>query len=171
MKRDIEWVDGTKRLRDALAGNGVFLVALDAKGKPNPMTIGWGQVGIVWSRPMFTALVRTSRYTHECLRSSDSFTVNVPPRGGLKDGLALCGTKSGRDLDKAAEADLTMVPGKAVATPVIDECALHYECRIVARTQQERGDFASDEVLEQFYAKGDHHLLVFGEIVSAYASG
>ena len=170
MKRDIEWVEGAKPLNDALTANGVFLVAVDAKGKPNPMTIGWGQIGIVWSRPMFTVLVRTSRYTYECLQSSDSFTINVPPRGGLKDELALCGTKSGRDLDKAAECGLTMVPGKAVETPVIDECALHYECRIVARTQQEREDFRSNEVLGRFYAKGDHHLVVFGEIVAAYAS-
>ena len=170
MKRDIEWVEGAKPLNDALTANGVFLVAVDAKGKPNPMTIGWGQIGIVWSRPMFTVLVRTSRYTYECLQSSDSFTINVPPRGGLKDELALCKTKSRRDLDKAAECGLTMVPGKAVETPVIDECALHYECRIVARTQQEREDFRSNEVLGQFYAKGDHHLVVFGEIVAAYAS-
>jgi len=170
MKREIEWVEGAKQLNEALTSNGACLVALDARGKPNPMTIGWGQVGIVWSRPMFAALVRTSRYTHGCLRSSDSFTVNVPPRGGLKDELALCGTKSGRDLDKAAEYGLTTVPGKAVETPVIDECALHFECRIVARTQQEREDFRSDEVLGRFYAKGDHHLVVFGEIVAAYAS-
>ena len=170
MKRDIEWVEGAKPLNDALTSNGVFLVAVDAKGKPNPMTIGWGQVGIVWSRPMFTALVRTSRYTYECVRSSDSFTVNVPPRGGLKDELVLCGTKSGRDLDKAAECGLTMAPGKAVETPVIEECAVHFECRIVARTQQGRGDFGSDDVLGQFYAKGDHHLVVFGEIVAVYAS-
>jgi flavin reductase (DIM6/NTAB) family NADH-FMN oxidoreductase RutF len=80
MKRDIEWVEGAKRLRDALTSNGAFLVALDANGKPNPMTIGWGQVGIVWSRPMFTALVRTSRYTYGCLRSSDSFTASTSRR-------------------------------------------------------------------------------------------
>ena len=170
MKRDIQWDEGAGRLRKALTEGGALIVAVDRSGKPNPMTIGWGQVGIVWSRPMFTALVRLSRYTHECLQSSDTFTINVPRPGELKDELVFCGTNSGRDLDKAVECGLTLVPGKAVETPVIDECALHYECRIVARTQQERGDFGSDEVLGQFYAKGDHHLVVFGEIVAAYAS-
>jgi len=170
MKRDIEWAEGTSRLAEALTKGGAFIVAVDASGVPNPMTIGWGQVGIIWGRPMFTALVRLSRYTYECLQASDAFTINVPRPGDLKDELMLCGTKSGRDLDKAAECGLTMVSGKEVDTPIVGECALHYECRIVARTQQARPDFASDTVLDQFYANGDHHLLVFGEIVAAYAS-
>ena len=170
MKCDIEWVEGASRLGAALAQGGAFIVATDTNGKPNTMTIGWGQVGIVWGRPMFTALVRRSRYTYECLRASDSFTINVPHPGELKDELIFCGTKSGRDVDKATECGLTMVPGKAVGTPIIDQCALHYECRIVARTQQEREHFASDEVLSRFYAEGDHHLAVFGEIASAYAA-
>ncbi len=168
MKRDIQWDEGGGHLREAFAQGGAFIVAVDSNGKPNPMTIGWGQVGVVWSRPIFTALVRVSRYTYECLRSAATFTINVPRPGALTDELILCGTKSGRDLDKAAECGLTMVPGKAVETPIIDECALHYECRIVARTQQERTDFSSDEVLGQFYANGDHHLAVFGEIVAVY---
>ena len=170
MKRDIRWAEGTSHLGEALSQGGVFIVAVDAKGKPNPMTIGWGQVGIVWSRPIFTALVRMSRYTYECLQASDTFTINVPRLGELKDQLMLCGTKSGRDLDKTAECGFTLVPGKAVETPVIDECALHYECHIVARTQQQRPDFSSDEVLDQFYADGDHHMVVFGEIVATYAA-
>jgi flavin reductase (DIM6/NTAB) family NADH-FMN oxidoreductase RutF len=171
MKRDIQWDEESARLRAALTDNdGAFIVAVDANGKANPMTIGWGQVGVVWSRPMFTALVRLSRYTYECLQSSNTFTINVPRPGELKDELILCGTKSGRDLDKVLECGLTLVPGKAIETPIIEQCALHYECRIVARTQQERSDFDSDEVLRQYYANGDHHLIVFGEIVAAYAA-
>jgi flavin reductase (DIM6/NTAB) family NADH-FMN oxidoreductase RutF len=170
MKRDIEWAEGTRRLAEALTKGGAFIVAVDSNGMPNPMTIGWGQVGVIWGRPIFMALVRLSRYTYECLQSADSFTINVPRPGELKDELMLCGTKSGRELDKAAECGLTMVPGKEVETPIVDQCALHYECRIVARTQQERPDFASDSVLDQFYANGDHHLLIFGEIVATYMS-
>ena len=119
---------------------------------------------------MFTVLVRESRHTHECIRTSDTFTVSVPRAGEFKDELLVCGTKSGRDFDKAAEAGLTMVPGQEVETPVIEGCVLHYECRILARTQQTRPDFSSDDVLGQFYAKGDHHLAVFGEVVAAYVT-
>jgi hypothetical protein len=41
-------------------GSGILLTtALD--GQVNTMTIGWGQLGVVWSKPMFAVLVRESR--------------------------------------------------------------------------------------------------------------
>jgi len=168
MKRDMAWDEGAEALRRALEQGGAFIVTLDAKGKANPMTIGWGQVGVVWSRPIFAACVRESRYTHRCLRSTEAFTINVPRPGELKNELLFCGTNSGRDVDKAAMCGLKMAPAKAVKTPIIVGCAVHYECRIVARTQQGRADFSAGEILDQYYAKGDHHLIVFGEIVAAY---
>jgi len=136
------------------------------------MTIGWAQVGIVWSIPVVTVLVRESRYTYACLQSSESFAVCVPRPGEQKEALALCGTKSGRDLDKATAAELTLVPAQTIDTPVIEECGLHYECGIVARTQQSRGDFAAkaEDVLETYYPNGDHHLVVVGRILDAYTT-
>jgi len=168
--RGIEWCEETEQLQAALSRGGAFLIVNDVEGRANPMTIGWGQVGIVWSRPVFTALVRESRYTHKCIRGSETFTVSVPRAGEFKDELLLCGTKSGRDLDKVSEAGLSMLPGQEIETPIIEGCFLHYECRILARTQQTRPDFASDEVLKQFYPNGDHHLVVFGEIAAAYVT-
>jgi len=170
MKHDIQWDEGSSRLREAFAAGGAFILAVDRSGKVNPMTIGWGQVGVVWTRPIFTAYVRESRYTHECLLAADTFTINVPRAGELVDELAFCGTKSGRDLDKTAEVGLKLAEGRAVDTPILADCVLHYECRIVARTQQKRADLDSEEILGRFYPRGDHHLVVFGEIVAAYAA-
>ena len=169
MKKEIAWSDHTDHLRKALSDDGAFLVAVDSNGKANPMTIGWGMAGRVWSRPVFTVLVRQSRYTHGCIQGSDSFTVNVPRLGELKDELLFCGTKSGRDLDKAAECNLTLLPGKKVDTPIIEECALHYECRVIVRKQLQAGDFFAPDVLEEHYKSNDHHLVVMGEILAAYA--
>lgn len=169
MKQEITWSDHAGHLKQALANGGVFLVALDEVGRANPMTIGWGEVGIVWSRPVFTVLVRRSRYTHGCLHASDSFTVNVPRIDGLQEELLFCGTKSGRDLDKAEACGLTLVAGRRVNTPIIEECVLHYECRIVARKQLEAGDFALPEVLKKYYETDDHHMIVMGEILTSYA--
>jgi len=169
MKKEIKWYEGIGPLQEALSANGAFLVTRDEAGRLNAMTIGWGQIGIVWSRPVFTVLVRKSRYTYACIRSADSFTVNVPAPGKLADELLLCGTKSGRDIDKFEACAFTPVPGRKVSTPIIEQCALHYECRILARTEQERADFAASAILERYYKDGDHHLIVFGEIVAAYA--
>jgi flavin reductase (DIM6/NTAB) family NADH-FMN oxidoreductase RutF len=168
--RRIEWSEETQLLRAALSGDGVFLVAVDDSGRPNPMTIGWAQVGIVWSRPILTVYVRKSRYTHRCLRSARDFTVSVPRPGDHSAALALCGSRSGRDVDKMKAAGLIALPGLTVETPRVDGCILYYECRIVGRTQQELPDFAASDIVERFYPKGDPHLAVFGEILSAYVA-
>jgi len=169
MDHEFKWKDETDLLWGALSSGGALLVALDCAGKPNPMTIGWGQIGIVWSRPVFTVAVRQNRYTYECLRSARSFTVSVPAPGALKDALALCGTKSGRDLDKFRAAGLTARPGRCVETPVVAECLAHYECRLLARPLIALPDLATPELSERFsYVDGNTHAAFFGEILATY---
>jgi flavin reductase (DIM6/NTAB) family NADH-FMN oxidoreductase RutF len=170
--KKIEWHQETEWLKSALSSGGAFVVAKDASGKANPMTIGWAQIGIVWSVPVMTVLIRESRYTHACITQSSTFSVCVPRQGELKDALQLCGTRSGRDVDKAVEANLTFVRAQTIDTPIIEACGLHYECEIIARTQQVRDDFTdkAEKVLETYYPKGDHHLIVFGRILAAYAT-
>ncbi len=168
MATNIAWDLKIDQLRDALDGDGAFLIARDETGKANPMTIGWGEAGHIWNRPTFTVLVRRSRYTHGCLLRSPEFTVSVPAPRQLTDELAFCGSKSGRDLDKAQACGLPLAPGKTIDTPVVGPCAVHYECRILLRKQLARADFASPKVLETYYKDDDHHMLVIGEILAAY---
>lgn len=169
MLERIRWDQQTEWLKAGMAGNGAFLNVQTPVGRTNPMTIGWGQVGIIWGRPIFTAFVRKSRYTYECLQQVDEFTVSVPRLGELADELMLCGTKSGRDLDKALECGFSLVPGQSVGTPIIGECGLHYECKIMARCQLEMPDLVSDDV-RRIYKVPDLHQIVLGEIVTAYTT-
>ena len=61
MKRKIElWEEAGHILEHV--GKGVLITAA-ADGKVNPMTIGWGTLGIQWGKPIFIAFVRESRYT------------------------------------------------------------------------------------------------------------
>lgn len=134
--------------------------------KVNTMTIGWGSVGIMWRKPVFTALVRQSRYTKELVEQSGEFTVTLPLTE-MKAALGLCGTKSGRDLDKIAAAKLTLVPGQAVATPVIAGPGLQLECKVIYKqTMLPENLAAADNAA--CYAEGDYHTLYYGEIVAAY---
>ena len=86
-----------------------ILLTTKADDKVNTMTIGWGTVGVVWGKPVFQVLVRESRHTKQMLEANGEFTVNVPM--GSIDGkiLGYCGTKSGREMDKAAASGLTLV--------------------------------------------------------------
>jgi flavin reductase (DIM6/NTAB) family NADH-FMN oxidoreductase RutF len=171
MDKDFVWKDETDLLWGALSSGGAFLTVLDPTGKPNPMTIGWGQIGIVWSRPAFTVLVRQNRYSYECLRAAESFTVSVPAPGKLKDELFLCGTKSGRSLDKFHAAGLTPRAARLVHTPIIAECLAHYECRLLARTLVALPDVADPEIVDRFsYTDGNTHAAFFGEILATYTT-
>lgn len=147
---------------------GLLLVSADADGKPNAMTIGWGTIGIIWGKPIFIVLVRPSRYTYELMEQTDSFTVNVPSPD-MADIVAFCGSASGRDHDKFAEKGLTAVPGKKVKAPIMDECVIHYECKVVHKNDVLKDKFAA-EIISSCYSGGDFHTIYYGEILSVYAS-
>lgn len=104
-KQKIELTDYANGITAALE-RGVFLTTKNGE-KVNSMVIGWGHLGRIWERPVFVAYVRNCRYTREMLDRNPEFTVNVPVDGFDKKAFALCGTKSGRDMDKIAETGLT----------------------------------------------------------------
>lgn len=138
----------------------------------NPMTIGWGTMGIEWGRRIFVAYVRDSRYTRQMLDESGEFTVNVPLGDCDDQILKFCGTKSGRDVDKVAHLGLTLEPGEAVAVPGIRELPLTLECKVLYRVKQPVESIPQD-IQKRYYpqnAEGqqDFHYAYFAEIVNSY---
>jgi len=166
-KEPISHTEYFEQVCHVLGTGGALLLSLDRKGKPNPMTIGWGTMGVIWGRPMFVVLVRPSRYTHGCIEHTGDFTVNIPPES-LSDAATFCGTVSGRDHDKMAEQDLTAVASAMVKSPGISECAIIYECKVVQKTDVVPAAF-DPEVVRQYYPKGDFHRVYFGEILRVVA--
>jgi flavin reductase (DIM6/NTAB) family NADH-FMN oxidoreductase RutF len=154
---------------EALSNPGLLLVSVNPQGRPNVMTIGWGSLGIFWRRPIFIAPVRHSRYTYGCIEHTGDFTVNVLPRE-LARLAQFCGSRSGRDCDKFAEAHLTAAAALRVKSPVIEECVLHYECRVVH--SNDLMPKAMDKgMLDSLYASGDYHRFFFGEILAVRGDG
>jgi flavin reductase (DIM6/NTAB) family NADH-FMN oxidoreductase RutF len=145
---------------------GCLLVSSKRSGKSNVMTIGWGLVGVFWRKPVFMVAVRPSRYTHEFIEQSGAFTVNVPG-DGLDDVVSHCGEVSGRKHDKFAECGLVLVKGKKVKVPVIKQCKIHYECRVVHKLKVKRA-LVPVRVKKVFYPKGNYHTLYFGKILAVY---
>jgi len=165
-KIEVDWDSYLNETTDRLS-EGLLLASLDSEGKPNAMAIGWGSVGIVWSRPMFVVLVRHSRYTFECIEAIGDFTVNVPAPD-MVEAVELCGTVSGRDHDKFAECGLTAGQSQSIISPYIDECELVYECQVVQHTDVVPENFAP-EIIDDFYAGGDFHRIYFGQILRTLA--
>ena len=163
-------IDPTELLREtiaALADPGCLLVSKGSDGTPNVMTIGWATFGVIWGLPICTVYVRHSRHTWKLLEQHGEFTVNVPA-ADLAQAAVTCGTLSGRDADKFAEAGLTPVPAAQVDVPIIDECVLHYECSVVHRTNVDPMHLAGS-VLDGCYSKGDFHAIYHGHILGAQA--
>jgi len=147
---------------------GAFLVSGD---EANPMTIGWGQFGVVWGKPTLTIMVRHSRYSEQLLQQNGNFTVSFPAPGTMKEALIVCGRNSGRDMDKKAAAGLETVPARVNGVPGIAGCAIHFECRTMLRSEFPL-DGLDKELYDRFYAaNGDLHVLYFGEILAAYRDG
>lgn len=80
------------------------------------MTIGWGNVGIVWGKPIFMVAVRYSRYTYDLIEKAKDFTVSIPLKNNLKKELTYCGTYSGKDVDKFKECNLKLKKGRKVVS-------------------------------------------------------
>jgi|AntRauTorcE11897_2_1112592.scaffolds.fasta_scaffold04814_4 flavin reductase (DIM6/NTAB) family NADH-FMN oxidoreductase RutF len=148
---------------------GVFITVKDKSGRANTMTIAWGHIGVIWGKPCFVAYVRYSRFTYDLLINAEDYTINVPEYDTLKKALMIAGTQSGRDIDKFKEAGLTLAPSKKVTSPVIEECALQYECKIIYQQSQEPA-LIDPAIKEAHYKNHDTHIMFFGEILDSYTT-
>ena len=168
-KKVIDYREGLTETMKAFDEDRVLLVSQGEQGRPNAMAIGWGQVGIIWRKPIFTVLVRPSRYTYKLIEEAGDFTVNIVPPS-LKEIVQYCGTASGRDHNKFEEKHLTAIPSLKVKTPIIKECILHCECRIVYRNDLIPSELEAS-IKPALYPKGDFHRLYFGEILACQKEG
>ena len=167
-KQPIKLFDFWQETIDALTHEGLLLCSVDSDGKPNVMTIGWLTGGAIWSKPILTVLVRPSRFTYSRLEQVSEFTVNVLP-AAFAETIQHCGTASGRDGDKFAHTGLTPVPAQKVRAPIIEQGAVHYECRVVHTNEVIPANLAT-EIKASAYATGDYHRVYFGEVLAAYAA-
>lgn len=153
---------------ESMAKGGAFLTVSDGQ-RSNTMTIGWGYVGYQWQKPVFVALVRKSRFTYEIFETATEFTVSIPILGTMKESLAYCGSKSGRDHNKFKEANLTLAPGKEVEVPIITGCGTYFECKVLYRQDMDpKGLDATLDLIHYQKKNNDYHTLFFGEILSSY---
>jgi flavin reductase (DIM6/NTAB) family NADH-FMN oxidoreductase RutF len=155
-------VETLQKLKDP----GLLLVGAKKNGKRNVMTIGWGFIGVMWRLKVFVVLVRPSRFTHEFVEDGGEFTVNVPDEG-MEKAVAYCGEVSGREHNKFKESKLHLVKGKKVKVPVIKECRIHYECRVIHKLKL-NPRLVPDKVKKRLYPKNDFNTVYFGEILAAY---
>lgn len=165
MKKTVDAFDWVNHICKALPGGVLMTTAAD--GRVNTMTIGWGTMGIEWGKKLFIAYVRESRYTKQMLEKNGEFTINIPVGHADKHILGVCGTKSGRDMDKIKELGLHTVESDVVSVPGIQELPLTLECKVLYKEEQDLNRIPAD-ILARYYPQGDHHHVYYAEIVNAY---
>ncbi len=170
MKKQVNAFDYAGHICKALPKG--ILLTTKAGDQVNTMTIGWGHIGIDWSRPEFVVYVRESRHTYTMLEENGEFTVNVPLGDVDKNIIMVCGTQSGRDMDKISELGLTLEEGEWVSVPGIKELPLTLECKVIYKQKQDLSALPQ-EILSRYYG-GDQtgndavHYAYYGQILNAY---
>ena len=165
-KTNVNYLDCIQKTYELMVTPGLLLVSVDSKNKPNAMAIAAGSVGPLLKRAIFVIWVRPSRYTYNLIEETGDFTVNVPAKG-MEEIVSYCGTVSGRDHDKFKEKGLTAVPSRLIKSPVIDECIIHYECKVIQKNDV-IPETLSNWMKEEIYPEQDYHRLYFGEVLATY---
>ena len=128
----------------------------------NTMTASWGALGELWNKKVCFCFVRPTRYTYDFMERADYFTLSFFEKKH-REILNLCGTKSGREIDKVAETGLTPVVGKTGAVYFV-QARLVLECRKIYFTDIDPSHFL-DPKIEHEYPKRDYHRMYIGEVV------
>ena len=138
----------------------MLITAGDAE-KHNTMTASWGGVGELWGKYVSTIYIRPQRYTLEFVEREEDYSLCFfGPE--YRQALSLCGSKSGRDVDKDAATGLT--PCFDQAAPYYEQARLVFLCRKLYRQDMEESAFLDKGLLEKWY-DNDLHRMFIGEIV------
>ncbi len=145
----------------SLIGDSWMLISSGTEQKYNMMTASWGGLGVLWNKPVAFIFVRPQRYTFEFLENNDYFSLSFYDEL-YRDALTLCGTKSGRDINKTEVIKFT---------PIFNQKALYFEqANLVFICKKIYGQFIDpamfiEKCLEKNYNANDYHKIYIAEIV------
>ncbi len=143
-----------------------MLVAAGSQNDFNMMTASWGHMGILWNLPIAIAYIRPQRHTFGFANRYEDYTLSFFTET-FRAALQFCGTRSGRDYDKAAETGLTPVQTER-GNVIFREARLVLECHKIYQDELKKKNFLVPEVARKHYPTNDFHRFYMGEIVNAW---
>ena len=144
-------------------GDQWMLVTAGNRESLNTMTASWGGLGVLWYEPVATAYVRPQRYTKGFMDREKYFSLSFYGEEYRK-ALSLCGTQSGRDIDKVKECGFTVEYGVG-DTPYFAQAELVLICEKLYADELKPEKFVVPAVNEKCYPKEDWHTFYIGKIV------
>lgn len=127
----------------------------------NTMTASWGGLGVLWGQPVSTVYVRPTRHTYGYMEQEEYYSLCFFG-DGHREALQLCGSRSGREVDKVAATGLT--PRTDAEAPYFDEARLVLICKKRYAQDISPACFC-DPTIEKHY-DNDYHRMYIGEIIT-----
>jgi flavin reductase (DIM6/NTAB) family NADH-FMN oxidoreductase RutF len=142
-----------------------FLITAGKDESLNTMTANWGGLGYLWNRNVCYIFVRPTRYTYKFMEEEEFFTLSFFEEK-YRDKLDICGSKSGRDVNKIELCGFNPVsfPEGGIG---LAEARIIMTCRKIYY-QDINPDNLVDKSIDRNYPRKDYHRMYIGEIVSIY---
>jgi len=105
-----------------------FLIGAIVDGRPNFMTAAWS--GIAGGTPPMITVALQHHRSLKGIKQNMTFSVNVPSVDQVKE-TDYCGIVSGSKADKVADCHFKMFYGKLETAPMIEQCPVNLECKVV----------------------------------------
>ena len=138
-----------------------MLVSAGDESAHNMMTASWGFAGEMWGKDTVIVAVRPTRHTFGFLENNDTFALCF--MGDNKAVHKICGSQSGRAIDKVKETGLT---------PVYSHRTMYFEeARLVIIARKTYADtlkpecFIDSTANDKWY-NDDYHKMYYGEILA-----
>lgn len=142
-------------------GKDWFLVTAGDEKQYNTMTASWGGMGVLWRKNVVTIYIRPQRYTKEFVDKNDRFTLSVLGEEYRK-ALNVCGTQSGRDVEKFKEAGIT--PYFLEGTTAVEEAQMIFVCKKMYHQWMKEECFDDKDADSLCYPDKDYHMVYVAEI-------
>lgn len=150
--REISVSELKDNMFDAI-GKEWMLVTAGTSEKFNMMTASWGGTGILWGKPVAFIFIRPERYTYEFIEKGDKLTLSFLGETH-REIHKICGSKSGRDIDKVAASGL-----KPYVTEngniAYEQARLVLECKKLYADFIEDDNFVDKLLINRWYGEGN----------------
>jgi Conserved protein/domain typically associated with flavoprotein oxygenases, DIM6/NTAB family len=148
-----------------MIGSDWMLITAGDKSRFNTMTASWGFMGEIWGEHAIIAMIRPQRYTFEFIEKSNVFTLSFLEDGN-KDTLNLCGTRSGRDIDKISATGLIPVFKDDII--FFEQAKLVLVCEKMYASDFDPEKFTDKSLPQRIYSADDYHRVYIAKILKVY---
>ena len=125
----------------------VALLGANVRGKPNFFTIAWFAM-LQENPPLLAASMGKAYHTRQGIKENKTFSLNIPSTH-MANIVDYCGLYSGSEVDKCRFFDIFY--GEIKTAPMVNECAVNIECKLVDSKELETMDLIIGEIVQVYY--------------------